>query len=278
MSNIKYIRKRLILEIPFDNEKTNYKNLNMNQKFEFINKLAKDNLKMISSKLKFDSIQYEKKTPFKNTFFFIIYTINNKNHPIIGYISKANTANVLYLIRPTGRRKFNISMEQIQVYLYAKNEINLLESYAVYLSIIKSIVTRKKELISDPNFSLLKCSNIINCNSKNEKESIQKAGEVLQEFFTHLENNKTKLASLMIKENGGTANQKLLTIFKNKKKIIGHLEIFIPLYELVGAVIYKFFELTNSWSGDYQKRKELKKQQTMKNTKSLMKTMKNRRK
>lgn len=176
MSALSYIKSRLFLTIKFNNEAIGYSKLTIPEKFKFISESIYKNIKNISRTLKIETIEFEKATPFKNIVYFTIYTKPNRNHPIIGYISRSNTAEEIILIRPIGRKRYNLAIEQLEVYLYRYKNHTLEELYGVYLSIIKSINIRKEELILNPEFSLLNCHNIKGCITATKKIGVSASG------------------------------------------------------------------------------------------------------
>lgn len=286
MSALSYIKSRLFLSIKFDNEKIGYSKLTIAEKFKFISESIYKNLKFISNTLKIENIEFEKITPFKNIVYFSILTKPNRNHPIIGYISRSNTANEIILIRPIGRKRYNLSIEQLEVYLHRYKKHQLEELYGVYLSIIKSINIRKEELILNPEFSLLNCHNIKGCitatkkaniNSKitnrlrnnrlrnnkliktnknakliNNKKTViltyrKKAITILSKYFKELENfNFDKAQEIIGKSKYDDSI--INNVFRKTKKIRGHLEIFIVLYKIVKSVEDKYNSINNKLS------------------------------
>jgi len=146
------------------------------------------------------------------------------------------------------------------------------EYYAIYLLIADSIQTRKLDLIIHDKFSLLKCSNIKQCiitTSKikreysnksvvntliKEKELYykKKAITILEKFFQFLDEKNFEEAYLFLKSekirkgngkgriiqhNKYFGKERLDTFFKSNKKLIGHLHIFIDLYQFIHLLI-----------------------------------------
>jgi hypothetical protein len=271
-ADIKNIEKRIYIKIKFNNEKIGYNKLSIPEKIEFISKVVSENLNKISKTLKiFGNIKFEYETPYKNILFFTVYTLPKRNHPIIGYVFKNNTANEITLIRPIGKNKYNLNIDHLDIYLNRHDFIYLTEIYALYLSIIKSIIIRKEELVINPEFSLLNCYNIKGCitatkkatnsNNKTKKEIIEnyrrKGILVIKNYFAALESyNFTKAESIL----GTTkmANSEINTIFRKKKSIRGHLEIFITLYKLIKTIKDKYTETEKKYK-NYVKSLENKK-------------------
>jgi hypothetical protein len=271
--DLENIRKRIFVKVKFDNEKTKYGKMTMLEKFDFIKSLASDNIDKISKTLKITgNIQFEKVTPFKNMFYFTIYTLPKKNHPIIGYISRSNTTNELILIRPIGKKKYNLNIDQLDIYLSRGLLIYLSDIYALYLSIIKSIIIRKEELIINDEFSLFNCKNIIGCVSATKKAGLSMsktkkaklpdyklpAINVITKYFKALENYNFTEAERLLGSDKNTKSE-INKVFRNTKKIRGHLEIFIVLYKFIQNIERKY----NTENKKYKKLLETKKQQTI---------------
>lgn len=280
-TKLSYIYKRLFIEIPFNNKKpgsfsVEYEKLTIPQKFQLIKELVNEKLGSISKKLKITSIDFEKETPFNNIIFFTAYTEPKRNHPFIGYMFKTNNTNKIVLIRAIGKSRFYADTDQYQFILDNQNGYGLsvylknYEVYALYLSVIKSIVIRKEEMISNPDFSLLKCSNIKECKTKKTKkkgsrsivskslkgqkptdqpEYRKKAIAVIIKYFDKLEEGDIDDA---IKILGKTkiADSEINRIFKTTKRLRGHLEVFISLYEIVELSKKRFVDIFN-YIGNY---------------------------
>jgi hypothetical protein len=263
------IREKLFIKIKFDNIKVNYGALTIHEKFNFIKDLVKDNIKLISKTLSIDDIQFEKITPFKKMFYFTIYTLPKKNHPIVGYISKSNKSNELILIRPIGKKKYNLTIDQLDIFISRGLLIYLTDIYALYLSIIKSIIIRKKELIINDEFSLFNCKNIIGCTAATKKSGLTisktkkavlpefkiAAINVVIKYFKALETYNFKEAEKLL---GSDKNSKseINKVFRNTKKNRGHLEIFITLYKLIQNIQNKYTEAQKKY---YENKLSLKK-------------------
>lgn len=248
------IYKRLFISIKFDNEAVNYKNLNMVEKFNFIKKITINSLYKISNKLKLIDIVIDK-THFTNIIYFTIYTIPSRNHPIVGFISLNNYADEIILIRPVGKKKYHISF-QYPIILFERNYIkSSVYVYGLYLSAIKSINIRKEEILLDKQHSLLNCHNIKGCITKTKKNNInpnmktkhikhmrQMAINILKKYFNYLEKfNFTEAHNLL---GDKTDNSPLNKTFRKLKKIHGHLEIFISLYDYVYKIKEYYLKIT----------------------------------
>jgi len=181
--------------------------------------------------------------------FATVYTKTNTNHPYLLFFNLDNIY-ITFLIPFGGDYK----QADISTYLAAINESNLVELTAILVLLEKTIYIRKLGVVDSKQFSLINCSNITNCIKKIheidkqkistlEKQSLKnkyneyylfKAIEFLKYYFNLLDNRNFNEALLFLK--GGDSKhfgkQRLNTFFKNNKSIIGHLEIFISLYEL----------------------------------------------
>ena len=189
--------------------------------------------------------------------FTIIYTKTNTNHPYLLFYNLNDTT--ITFILPYGG-EYN-QIDKI-TYYNAILEANMVEATAILILLEKTIFIRKYAIIESNQFSLINCNNISNCVKKmneidtmnlslesKDKLKIQyndfylhKALDFLKYYFTLLENNNLYDAQLFLKVDKNKHNnnqkyykykkQRLDTFFNNTKQIIGHLEIFISLYEL----------------------------------------------
>ena len=120
---------------------------------------------------------------------------------------------------------------------------------------LKQNIKYRKNVITENNYSLLLCSNITNCvrkvgeiNRMNipraEKEKLiekyelayrEKGIKVIDNYFKFLEERDYDEAKAFLKGNKGKYFNKtrLNTFFKNNKKVVGHLEVFIGIYKLL---------------------------------------------
>ncbi len=192
--------------------------------------------------------------PFLPRYLFVVLiTAPNTNHPYLLYVNLDD--NVLYLLIPFGKDQFQLDLEY---YWDNIEKATVQELCAMYLLIDKTIFIRKKGIIDSKQFTLLNCNNIPNCikkfheiNEKNISESakielydkynqyyLNKAVSLLKFYFTLLENKKYDLSHSFLKgsESKYFGKKRLNTFFKNSKDIIGHLEIFITLYELLHTI------------------------------------------
>jgi hypothetical protein len=252
------IRKRLFIKIKFNNLEVKYNKLSISEKFNLISNIIRNNITKISKQLKITNIIFEKTTPFTNIIFFTVYTLPNRNHPLIGFVSKANNTSEITLIRPIGKKRYNLDIDKLDIYLNRYKNHWTEELYGLYLSIIKSIVIRKEELLLNDEFSLLNCHNIKGCITATKKLSNKSlrtkkqqitlfrnnAIKVIINYFNELEKYKFSNAEEIL----GTSKDSISlinNIFKKNKKIRGHLEIFITLYKLIKNIKEKYNSLIN---------------------------------
>lgn len=186
-----------------------------------------------------------------------LLTRPNTNHPIIIFANVNES--IMYLIRPFGKDPGQIGLDELERMLDSryKDMINKAEYYALYLAFQESIRQRKRELIYNDRHSLLKCSNIQACVSK-QRELARKRGithaerdremkkwneyyekksvRFMEKYFKLLDDREYDEA-LMFLKGGDTkkyfGKQRLDTFYRNTKNIIGHLQIFIDLYQFV---------------------------------------------
>jgi len=185
--------------------------------------------------------------------YLIISTSPNINHPYVFFADMKT--NILNMLIPFGIEQKQAPMKEI---INIIPICSIMEKYALYLSILESIDLRKKAMLESDQYNLLKCSNISNCMrkfneiknmkiSKNEKSELmkkyqkyyyEKAIKFLRIYFEYLTNNNYKEARDFLRGDSGQyfGRERLNTFFKNTKSLIGHLEIFIPLYE-IGAIL-----------------------------------------
>jgi hypothetical protein len=181
--------------------------------------------------------------------FVLIQTKTNTNHPYLLFFN-LDDIYITFLIPFGGDYK----QADSSTYWGALDEANQIELTAIYILLEKTIYIRKLGIVDSRQFSLINCSNISNCIKKmreidkmrvgaSEKQELRaryseyylhKAIDFLKYYFDLLENKNFDEAQLFLK--GGDSKhfgkQRLNTFFKNTKSIIGHLEIFISIYEL----------------------------------------------
>ncbi len=184
----------------------------------------------------------------KHYLFAIILTKTNTNHPYLLYFN-TNDKYIYYLIPIGGENK----QGNFETFNMALSECNIGDKAAIYILVEKTIIIRKKGIIESNQFSIISCNNISNCIrkfheidkmkiSQKEKQNLktkaneyylQKAIEFLKYYFNLLDMQEYDDAWEFLKgDDKYFGKQRLNTFFKNTKSIIGHLEIFIALYEL----------------------------------------------
>ena len=176
-------------------------------------------------------------------------TSPNNNHPYILFCNMST--DIATLLIPYGGDYKQMPLNDIPKIL---NKCNYMEKYALYLSILKTTTYRKSAILENDQFNLIKCSNITNCIrkmkeinimkiSKKEKAELMREYEIyyyhkavkfLTYYFTLLNEHNYIEAKQFLKGDTGKykGKQRLNTFFTNSKSIIGHLQIFINLYEM----------------------------------------------
>jgi len=195
-----------------------------------------------------------------------LITKPNTNHPIIVFANVND--GIMYLIRPFGKDPGQIGLDELERMLDSKfkDMINRAEYYALYLAFQESIRQRKRELIYNDRHSLLKCSNIQACLKKQREltkkraiSSVERERELkkwndyyekksirfMEKYFKLLDDREYNEALMFLK--GGNVHnskyfgkQRLDTFYNNTKNIIGHLQIFIDLYQFVYKLTDRF--------------------------------------
>ena len=185
--------------------------------------------------------------------YITVITSPNINHPYIVFVD--TTSNIICILIPYGNEQKQAPMQEIPSIIPLCTPI---EKYALYLALVKSIDLRKSAILESDQYSLLKCENISNCAKKmNEikklkisKEQkiemirechsvyLEKAVAFLKRYFVLLANQDYLEAREFLKGDKGKyfGKQRLNTFFKNSKSIIGHLHIFIPLYQYLAVL------------------------------------------
>ena len=185
--------------------------------------------------------------------FLVFLTKTNLNHPYLLYVNL--DSNMLNFLIPVGKEQKQVDISDYNDTIATCNSYDL---SAIYILLEKTIYIRKYATLN-LKFNLLDCNNISNCikkmheidkqkSSTNQKYElkkkynayyINKAIDILKKYFDMLEAKDYEEAKLFLK--GDTSHYRskyfgkvrLNTFFKNTKNIIGHLEIFIVLYELL---------------------------------------------
>lgn len=216
-------------------------------------------------------------SPDKDMVYSSIMTKPNVNHPFIVFAHIQNS--ILYLINPAGKdKKFAHNSLDDFVYLLNAENRHKLDTpffYALYLSFGESIRIRKKQILYSDKYGLLECSNIKLCQRRmktlkketkykskatitNEIKTLEtfyqnKSVNFLLKYFNLLEKGEFNEAYMFLKGGGGGEGkinsgkyykkERLNTFFAKTKKIIGHLEIFISLYEILFKCIERYEEV-----------------------------------
>ena len=212
-------------------------------------------LKYHNSKLAFKEIQIFNMPNLSDKHYFgMCFTYTSTNHPYLVYINM-DEPYIMFLI-PFGGDKTHGTF---QTFYYAIEEADYIERTCIYLLLDKTIFIRKSGIIESKQFSLFNCSNIANCVKKMQEIDKMKVGKkdkyvnkdelkakyneyymnkasgFLKYYFTLLDGKEYNEALLFLKGKDSKyyGKERLNTFFKNTKIIIGHLEVFIPLYELL---------------------------------------------
>ena len=209
-----------------------------------------------------------------NIMYISLITAPNKNHPVVAYAHMGEP--YIYMIRPFGKDKGQVGLDQFEDLLDAKYRDRLTPSeyYGLYLLFSESTRQRKLEMIFDDRHSLLKCSNIKPCQAKlkaiqmdpklktaaarqamsakwqefYERQSIK----MIETYFELLDEREYAVAYAFLKsksgkpsKTGGKAGPRLDTFFVESKSIIGHLQIFISIYQFMYILVDRFKESIN---------------------------------
>ena len=218
---------------------------------------TKDFIKGHNSYLDIKEYFYFKYSVLPNYVFLITLTKTHTNHPYLTYCDL--NKNIVNFIIPFGESTGQVSLEYLERSIKNK-ELNKEELNVLYAYIQKNIVNRKNAILNVEKFSLLNCSNISNCHKKMneiakmrkstvEKKKLivyyqnyyqEKAIKFISKYFELLEDKEFDEAFLFLRGSRGKyfGKQRLNTFFKNSKQIVGHLQIFIHLYEIL-HVLYE---------------------------------------
>jgi hypothetical protein len=189
-----------------------------------------------------------------------LITRPESNHPFIIF-AMANKP-YIYLLTPFGKARDQIDINDYMVLADSRfiSEMTRAEYYAIFVMLAEMVNIRRRELIESDRYSLLKCENIKQCmvryrtltrkrgGSPNEKAKEmkqwvvyyeKKAAVFLTKYFRLLEDRNYDEAWRFLKGNKGSyfGRQRLNTFFVQSSSIIGHLEIFISIYELMHRII-----------------------------------------
>jgi hypothetical protein len=192
-----------------------------------------------------------------------LITEPNGNHPVVAFASIYEP--YIYMVRPYGKDTGQVSLDQFENLLDSKfkSKVTLAEYYALYLLFSESVRQRKQEMLFHDKHSLLKCNNIKQCVTK--QKQIMKAKKMplaekrreLQKFHSYYEKKSIRMiekyfelldnrqyaeayAFLKIKNSKYFGKQRLDTFFVSTGAIIGHLQIFIDIYQFIYLLIDRF--------------------------------------
>jgi hypothetical protein len=194
--------------------------------------------------------------------FLLLLTNPNTNHPFLLYVNLDD--NLLNFILPIGKDAGQVELKTIWD---AIPECTGIELFALFLYLERSIFVRKDAILNNKQFTLLNCTNITNCIRKSheidkmkisqEKKQalydkynnyyLHKALDFLKYYFDLLDASEYDEAYYFLKGDTNTKKyfkkERLNTFFKDTKTIIGHLQIFIALYQLMNHLKSLVFNL-----------------------------------
>lgn len=196
--------------------------------------------------------------------FMIAYTISHLNHPYLIYFNLDDK--YINVLIPLGK---DYKQADTQYYINVINEISVNKNHSknnlsnmaliagCYVFLKDTLKTRINGILYS-QYSILTCDNMTLCHNKLSELSQSKLSEseykqkykqyqdyymkigiqLLQKYFNFLDKKNYSEAYELLK---GGANKfsdyygktRLNTFFRNNKTIIGHLEVFISLYELL---------------------------------------------
>lgn len=202
--------------------------------------------------LRVDRTQLIKKPNNTNMFYMFIYTMPYNNHPFLVY---GNLFKLKYkIIIPFGDKKGQINIGSIGKYI---DYFTASEKIAIRTLLNRTIYIRKVNIIENNKYSLLACDKIKMCvrdinkikkNNKltasNKEQEMKKINNcyktkgkyILNTYFNLLEKGKAYEAKYLLEGKGVARGKYDITInkfFNGGRETIGHLKIFISLYELL---------------------------------------------
>ena len=208
---------------------------------------------------------------FPQYLYFIVFIKESYNHPYIIYCHIRT--NYLTMLFPYGKHKLYKQVllddyENAMVETF-KNYFDKYHYYGFYLLFNTSIETRKRDMLTNNKYSLLNCDNIQPCITEKKKilkdvhlmtyqknkkikeiemKYQQEAIELLKYFFTLLEQrNYIDAYSFLGNKKKGRLNpqnkfyrkKRLDNFFKKNKSLIGHIKIFIDLYQFTSMLLQR---------------------------------------
>ena len=210
-------------------------------------------------------------------YFMIAYTLSHSNHPYLIYFNLDDK--YVNILIPIGKdyQQININdyidiIQTIDInpinhktkthHKYNINSPTILV-LAIYTLLDETIIIRKNGIVNS-KYSILTCDTMTLCINKateinkmkiseNEKQKLykkiydyymKKGFELLNNYFKLLESKNYSEAYSFLKGGNNQFDKyygktRLNNFFKNNKTIIGHLEIFISLYEIIHSVRLK---------------------------------------
>lgn len=196
--------------------------------------------------------------------FASIFTVPEANHPLVAFALQKDTN--IYIVRPYGRAEGHVDINVFEAFAEARylDEMSSIEYYALFLLFEESMRIRKKEIIISDRYSLIDCNNIKQCRLKfdqiakanmstaEKKKAYEyyheyykkKAVTFLLKYFTLLEEQKYNDAYNFLRGKNSEyfGKQRLDTFFIDSKGIVGHLQIFITIYQFMYALIDRYLE------------------------------------
>lgn len=200
--------------------------------------------------------------------FTSIFTVPETNHPLVAFALQKDIN--IYIVRPYGLAEGHVDINQFELFAEARylNEMSTIEYYALFLLFEESMRIRKKEIIVSDRYSLIDCNNIKQCRLKfiqiansnmtsTEKTKLytyyneyykKKAVVFLLKYFTLLEQRQYTDAFNFLrgKNSDYFGKQRLDTFFIDSKGIVGHLQIFITIYQFMYSIIDRYLESRKS--------------------------------
>lgn len=265
--------ENIIKKIPIygiENTLNNKVKLYLNQKAEDIIRYHNPMMELNNNNKLFFVLPY-----LPNYYFMVAYTVLNVNHPYLIYFNLNHT--YINVLIPLGKEykqaTINDYNEIIKMLVFSNvsrnskhnlnSKSNTVLLSAIYLLLNNTIEIRKNGILNS-QFNILACENIPACVSKineiskmrlseSEKQGMYKhyndyylniGFDLLKNYFKLLGNKNYSEAYSFLKggetkHNDYYKKRRLNNFFKNNKSIIGHLEIFISLYDILHMVRMK---------------------------------------
>lgn len=205
---------------------------------------------------KYETLTYKK---YPNYIFIVSYTKTYTNHPYLTY-AKITDSFITILI-PFGKEYGQISFNDVFNIIDGidDDKPTLMQYIAMYILTLKTINIRQSGILMSDRYKILRCGAISHCKdkmrqlaktynqtSKEYTELVEyyknfyyeKGKDLLIKYFNALKDGDFNDAYAFLKGSGGIKNkyfgrERLNTFFINTSDVIGHLQIFIPLYEIL---------------------------------------------